>query len=71
MFFMAIHYPETTLKILDYNRVLKTINDLSQEEFIQRVSEAYEVAPLADEESPRPTKKGECSLYIGEKWYRL
>ena len=28
-FFMAIHYPETVLKILDYNRILKSINGLS------------------------------------------
>jgi uncharacterized protein (DUF1015 family) len=30
-FFMAIHFPESNLKILDYNRVLKTLNDFSAE----------------------------------------
>jgi uncharacterized protein (DUF1015 family) len=29
MFFMAIHYPETNLKIMDYNRVLRSLNGLS------------------------------------------
>jgi uncharacterized protein (DUF1015 family) len=43
MFFMAIHYPETNLKIMDYNRVLKTINGLSNEEFLSRISESYDI----------------------------
>ena len=30
-FFMAIHYPESNLKIMDYNRVLKSINEMSNE----------------------------------------
>lgn len=33
-FFMAIHYPESNLKIMDYNRVLKTINGMSNGEFL-------------------------------------
>jgi len=34
MFFMAIHYPATNLKILDYNRVLRSLNGLTNDEFI-------------------------------------
>lgn len=43
MFFMAIHYPESTLKILDYNRVLRTLNGMSSEEFLTKVSDSYEI----------------------------
>jgi uncharacterized protein (DUF1015 family) len=71
MFFMAIHYPESTLKILDYNRVLRTLNDMTEEQFIERVSESYEIEAYPDGHDPRPSKKGECSMYIGKKWYRL
>ena len=38
MFFMAIHYPESNLKILDYNRVLRSLNGLTIEEFVSRVA---------------------------------
>lgn len=71
-FFMAIHYPESNLKILDYNRVLKTLNDIPEEEFLQKVGESYEIeGPLADVELPKPTQKNEASLYLGNRWYRL
>jgi uncharacterized protein (DUF1015 family) len=33
-YFMAIHFPESNLKILDYNRVLKTLNGISTEQFL-------------------------------------
>lgn len=46
MFFMAIHYPETNLKILDYNRVLRSLNGLTNDAFIERVSEAYDMSPI-------------------------
>ena len=31
---MAIHFPDTNLKILDYNRVLRSLNGMSNEEFL-------------------------------------
>ena len=71
MFFMAIHYPESTLKILDYNRVLKTLNGMTNEEFIANVGESYDVQPLEDGVDNRPTQKGDASLYIDNHWYRL
>jgi uncharacterized protein (DUF1015 family) len=71
MFFMAIHYPESTLKIMDYNRVLKSLNGLSAPEFLSKVGESYSVEPLADDADPKPTQKGECTLYLDKHWYRL
>lgn len=69
---MAIHYPDSNLKIMDYNRVLKTINGLSNEHFLAKISESYDVqGPMEDNEDPRPTQKNECTLYLDSKWYRL
>lgn len=71
-FFMAIHFPESNLKIMDYNRVLRTLNGMSSEEFLAKVSESYIISePLAESDNPRPTKKNECSLYLDSKWYKL
>ena len=66
MFFMAIHFPETNLKILDYNRVLRTLNGITNDEFLNKVGEAYELSPLEEGGDPKPRKKGECSLYLGK-----
>ncbi len=71
LYFMAIHYPESTLKILDYNRVLKTINGLSTEDFMAKVAETYEITPIDESADPRPTQKGDCSLLIEKKWFKL
>ena len=69
---MAIHFPESNLKIMDYNRVLRTLNGMSNEEFLAKVSESYIISePLAEGDNPRPTQKNECSLYLDSKWYKL
>jgi uncharacterized protein (DUF1015 family) len=70
-YFMAIHFPDTNLKILDYNRVLKTLNGISNDEFLARVSESYDVSPIEEGGEPHPRSKGECSLYLEKKWFRL
>lgn len=70
-YFMAIHYPETNLKILDYNRVLKTLNGISSDEFLARVSESYVISPIEEGNDPHPQNKGECTLFIEKKWFRL
>lgn len=71
MYFMSIFYPETNLKIMDYNRVLKSINGMSSEDFLTRISEAYDVQPLGEGGNPKPSKKGECSLFLDKKWVTL
>jgi uncharacterized protein (DUF1015 family) len=64
LFFMAIHYPESNLQILDYNRVLKTLNGLAPDAFLGQVSQSYEITGPLDESLPRPSQKGECCLYL-------
>lgn len=71
MFFMAIHYPETNLKIMDYNRVLKSLNGMTTEDFLTKVSDSYDIQPLADDADPHPTQKGQCTLFIDKKWLKL
>jgi uncharacterized protein (DUF1015 family) len=69
---MAIHYPESNLKIMDYNRVLKTLNGIPNEEFIAKVAESYDITgPLEEDADPKPTQKNECSLYISNQWFKL
>jgi len=43
---MALIIPDTDLMIMDYNRVLKTLNGMSTQEFIANISEKYNVTPI-------------------------
>ena len=67
-FFLAIHFPDNQLRIMDYNRVLKDLNGLSHEEFLDKVKENFEVFDLQD---PRPKAKHEFSLYLDSRWIGL
>ena len=69
-FFMAVCFPEAQLKILDYNRVVKDLNGLSQEEFKQALKTDFELAEKGTEPYA-PAKLHEFSMYLGGKWYSL
>ena len=76
-YFMAVCFPESQLKILDYNRVVKDLNGLSEEGLLKALEEDFEVAL---ETKPRcgrpakpyaPTELHTFSMYLGDKWYSL
>ncbi|MCL2073365.1 MAG: DUF1015 family protein [Marinilabiliaceae bacterium] len=45
-FFMAVHFPDNQLTIIDYNRVVKDLNGLSDEEFIDKLDSVFEIEEL-------------------------
>ena len=53
-FFMAIHFPADHLKIMDYNRCLKSLNGLTNEEFLEKVADSYEIKEQAEGSDPKP-----------------
>ena len=69
-YFMAVCFPADQLTIIDYNRVVKDLNGLSDEEFLQKLSQHFDVECKGTEEY-RPTKLHNFSLYLGGKWYSL
>ena len=52
-FFMTLFYPADNLMILDYNRVLKSLNEMAPEEFMAALEENFTLRPLADGETSR------------------
>ncbi|HJV39006.1 MAG TPA: DUF1015 family protein [Geothrix sp.] len=66
--FMAVVFPHDQLKIMDYNRVVKDLNGLSQEAFLAKVRETFDVAPAAHRSPKAPTTFG---MYLGGAWYEL
>ncbi len=69
-FFMAAIFPDTDLKIFDYNRVVRDLNGLSEEEFLQKISEKFMVETIG--KGPyRPERKHVFGMFLSGKWYKL
>lgn len=69
-YFMAVHFPDNQLNIIDYNRVVKDLNGLSKEDFIAKVSEKFEVKNEG-KEIYKPKSLHEFSMYIDGEWYSM
>lgn len=69
-YLLAVCFPESHLKVMDYNRVVKDLNGLSDEEFLQKVGEKFVVEDKGTE-IYRPVALHNFSLYLGGKWYSL
>ena len=69
-FFMAVCFPESQLKILDYNRVVKDLNGLSKEQFIAALEENFTVREMG-KEIYHPDHLHNFSMYLDGKWYSL
>ena len=68
-FFLTTIFPESQLAILDYNRVVKDLNDLTTEEFIGALQEDFMITY-----SPEPVKPAvmhEFGMYLEDEWYIL
>ena len=67
-YFLSVLFPDEELMIMDYNRVVKDLNGMSEETFLQKMSQLFEVG-IAEEQPVRPRRKGEFSMYLAGKWY--
>ncbi|WP_058485127.1 DUF1015 domain-containing protein [Defluviitalea phaphyphila] len=70
-FFLSVLFPHDQLHIMDYNRVVKDLNGLSEEEFLNSLNEKFIVEKLEDNEPCKPVKKHEFGMYINNKWFKL
>jgi len=69
-YFLSVLFPADELMILDYNRVVKDLNGLSESRFMDRIRKKFDVG--TGEDRPfKPGKKHDFGLYISGKWYRL
>lgn len=66
--FMAVAFPESELRVLPYNRIVKTLNGLSVSDFLQRLDECADVAQIQDP-GTFPSRRHTIYLYIGGSWY--
>ena len=69
-YFMAVCFQASQLTILDYNRVVKDLNGLSSEEFLQALAKNFTVTAKG-KDNYRPAQLHEFSLYLDGEWYSL
>ena len=69
-FFMAVHFPDNQLKIIDYNRAVKDLNGYSEADFIKAIKKNFDLELLGGE-IYKPSTLHEFSMYLNKNWYKL
>ncbi|MBR2060938.1 MAG: DUF1015 domain-containing protein [Tidjanibacter sp.] len=69
-YFLAVIFPDDQLRIIDYNRVVKDLNGLSEEEFVAALGEDFEVEKMG-KEIYKPNALHNFSMYLAGEWYSL
>lgn len=69
-FFLSVLFPEDELKILPYNRVVKDLNGLTKEAFLDRIAQDFSVEKIGTG-AFQPTKKGTFGMFLDGNWYCL
>ncbi len=69
-YFLAVHFPDNQLSIIDYNRVVKDLNGMSKEAFIAKLQDSFTIEEKGTAEY-KPDKLHNFSMYLDKKWYSL
>lgn len=69
-YFMAVCFPDDQLTIIDYNRVVKDLNGLTDEQFIEKLKKNFDVE-LKGKDIYKPSKLHNFSMYLNGNWYSL
>lgn len=68
-YFMSVLFPESELKIMDYNRVLKDLNGKTPDDILDELREHFIIEK--SDSAVAPSKKGEFGMILDDKWYKL
>ena len=69
-YFLAVHFPDNQLSIIDYNRVVKDLNGLSVQDFLKKLEEAFIIEPKG-KDIFKPEKIHNFGMYLEGNWYSL
>ena len=70
-YFLAVIFPSDQLKIMDYNRVVKDLNGLTKDQFIEKLGGSFVVEPYSGSGQVRPRMKHSFGMFLDGKWYLL
>ncbi|MFO7616813.1 MAG: DUF1015 family protein, partial [Bacteroidales bacterium] len=69
-YFLAVHFPDNQLRIIDYNRVVRDLNGLSQDEFLDKLTVNFTVEPNS-KSVYKPGALHNFGMYLGGEWFSL
>lgn len=69
-YFLAVHFPDNQLRIIDYNRVVKDLNGLSKKDFLKRLEEKFRIDKMGTAIF-KPDRLHNFGMYLDEEWYSL
>lgn len=69
-FFMAVHFPDNQLQIMDYNRLVTDLNGLDEQGFLSSLEKGFTVEKMGAD-TYKPAELHEFGLYMGGNWYKL
>lgn len=69
-YFLAVHFPDDQLAIMDYNRVVKDLNGLTDDQFMEALKKNFDVEEIGTA-IHKPSKLHNFGMYLGGKWYSL
>jgi uncharacterized protein (DUF1015 family) len=68
-YFMAVVFPDNQLKIIDYNRVVKDLNGLSEGDLLSKLGDSFQIEEMSDQY--RPEALHTIGMYLAGQWYKL
>ncbi|MBF0215052.1 MAG: DUF1015 domain-containing protein [Magnetococcales bacterium] len=69
--FLAVTFPDTQVKILDYNRVIRDLNGLDESSFLDRIAAIPRLTLMPANQPVRPASRHEFGMYLKNRWFRL
>lgn len=69
-YFLSVLFPDNQLLIMPYNRVIRDINGLTKQEFLDKVSENFQIVCLGSQ-AYSPDEKGMFGMFLDKQWYQL
>ncbi|MCR4787597.1 MAG: DUF1015 family protein [Lachnospiraceae bacterium] len=69
--FLSVIFPDDELMIMPYNRVVKDLNGMTSEAFIEAVNKAGFKTDTGIDTPVNPSKKAEFGMFLDDKWYKL
>jgi len=68
-YFLSVIFPHDQMQILDYNRVVRDLNGLDKQAFLDKVAESFSVEESGTE--VKPAREAEFGMFLDGQWYRL
>ncbi|MBM6619624.1 DUF1015 domain-containing protein [Bacillus suaedaesalsae] len=69
-FFLSVLFPQDQVQILDYNRIVATLNGMTVDRLIAKLAERFQIREVG-RRSYRPDQKHTFGMYVNRKWYKL